>query len=68
MIEISLDNIEDEVTLKQMIETLSKRDKQIITMAMDGYGCIEIGEIVDLTEQHVLRIIKRFKERWEKGE
>jgi len=68
MIDISLDNIEDEVTLKTMISDLSERDKKIITMAMDGYSCSEIGETLDITEQWVLKIVKRFKERWEKGE
>jgi DNA-directed RNA polymerase specialized sigma subunit len=67
MLEIDITNIEDEILMKVLIDSLSERDKTIITMARDGYEYSEIAKELELTEQRIGQIIKKFKEDWEKG-
>lgn len=55
-----------DMQMKQMLPTLSDREKKIISLRMRGKKQREIAEICGISQVHVSRIIKSIHKKWRK--
>lgn len=52
--------------MKQMLPTLSDREKKIVSLSVDGKTQREIAEILGISQSYVSRIIKSIYKKWRK--
>lgn len=53
-------------TVDQVLRDLQPREKQVVTLSLEGYSVPEISSQVGRTERTVHRVLKRVRERLEK--
>lgn len=55
-----------DMQMKQMLPTLSDREKKIVSLSMDGKKQKEIAEILGVTQSCVSKVIKSIYKKWRK--
>lgn len=60
------DEVIVDMQMKQMLSTLSDREKEIISLSMDGKTQREIADICGVSKSQVSRIIKSIYKKWMK--
>jgi RNA polymerase sigma-70 factor (ECF subfamily) len=53
-------------TVEQVLRELGEREREVVTLSLQGYSATEISEHVGRTERTVHRVLKRVRERLEK--
>lgn len=60
------DEVVADMQIKQMLSTLSDREKKIVSLSMDGKTQTEIAEVCGISQSQVSRIIKSIYKKWRK--
>lgn len=55
----------DTTGIRLFLSSFDERDRRIVEMRMDGYSQEEIGEELGMSQMHISRLLKRFKEKIE---
>lgn len=58
-----LESVERKVDFERMLEGLKARDKRIVYLCASGHSQAEIGEIMELNQSQICRILAKMHKR-----
>lgn len=61
------ENLENKIFIDQILEAISDREREVISLFLEGYSLTEIGEMQGVTPQMISKIFNRVVKRFRNG-